>query len=211
MKQLQMYQYEKRLWSLNFKYVAGVDEVGRGPLAGPLVAAAVILDPNQSIEGLNDSKQLTATRRRQLKKEIEEKAIAFSYSFIDETTIDRINIYQASKLGMLESIKSLNVRPDYVLSDAMPLNESELPNDAIIKGDTLSASIAAASIIAKEIRDEYMIKMDKRYPGYDFLNNKGYPTKKHLEALEELGVCKIHRKTYKPVKKVLETQLSLWE
>lgn len=206
-----MYQYEKRLWNKNIKYVVGVDEVGRGPLAGPLVAAAVILDPNQIIEGLNDSKQLSSTKRKLLKTEIEEKAIAFSYCFVDEKTIDRINIYQASKLGMLEAIKSLKIKPDYILSDAMPLPESDLPYDAIIKGDTLSASIAAASIIAKEIRDEYMIKMDERYPGYDFKNNMGYPTPKHLEALKEKGICKIHRKSYKPVKAVLETQLSLWE
>ena len=206
-----MYQYEKRLWNKNFKYVVGVDEVGRGPLAGPLVAAAVILDPNQTIEGLNDSKQLSSAKRKQLQKEIEKKAIAFSYCFVDENTIDRINIYQASKLGMLEAIKNLNVKPDYILSDAMPLPESNLPFDAIIKGDTLSASIAAASIIAKEIRDEYMIKMDDRYPGYDFKHNMGYPTPKHLEALKQIGICKIHRKTYKPVKAVIETQLSLWE
>ncbi len=206
-----MYQYENRLWKHNFKYVVGVDEVGRGPLAGPLVAAAVVLDPKQIIEGLNDSKQLTSSKRKQLKKEIEEKAIAFSYCFVDENTIDRINIYQASKLGMLEAIKTLKVKPDYILSDAMPLKESNLPYDAIIKGDTLSASIAAASIIAKEVRDEYMIKMDTLYPGYDFSNNKGYPTPKHLAALKQIGVCKIHRKTYKPVKAIMESQLSLWE
>lgn len=211
MKQLKMYQYENRLWKMNFKHVVGVDEVGRGPLAGPLVAAAVVLDPKQPITGLNDSKQLTSKKRKQLKKEIEEKAIAFSYTFVDETTIDRINIYQASKLGMLEAINSLSVKPDYILSDAMPLKESNLPYDAIIKGDTLSASIAAASIIAKEVRDEYMEKMDERYPGYDFLHNKGYPTPKHLQALETIGVCKIHRTTFKPVKAILERQLSLWE
>ena len=208
---LKMYKFEKALWDNGFKYIAGTDEVGRGPLAGPLVACAVILDPNNPIEGLNDSKQLTSKKRKTLKIEIEEKALAIKYVFIDEKTIDEINIYQASKLGMLEAIKQLDINPDYILSDAMPLKESNIPFEAIIKGDTLSASIAAASIIAKEIRDEYMEKMSLKYPGYDFENNKGYPTKKHLEALKKIGICDIHRKTYKPVKEIIEKQLSLWE
>jgi len=206
-----MYKLEKDLWKRGFKYIAGTDEVGRGPLAGPLVACAVILDPNNPIIGLNDSKQLSAKKRQTLKLEIEEKALAIKYVFIDEKTIDKINIYQASKLAMLEAIKQLDVKPDYILSDAMPLKEASLPFDAIIKGDTLSASIAAASIIAKEIRDEYMVKMSKKFPGYDFENNKGYPTKKHIEALKNIGLCDIHRLTYKPVKDILEKQLSLWE
>ena len=206
-----MYKYENKLLKKGIKYIVGVDEVGRGPLAGPLVAAAVILDPFNPIVGLNDSKQLSAKKRKLLKKEIEEKALAFSYTFIDELTIEKINIYQASKLGMLKSIEKLKTKPEYILSDAMPLKESNIPFKAIIKGDTLSASIAAASIIAKEIRDEFMIKMDKIYPGYDFIHNKGYPTKKHLKALQEIGICKIHRKTYKPVKSILDKQISLWE
>ncbi|MCK5731902.1 MAG: ribonuclease HII [Tenericutes bacterium] len=206
-----MLKYEKALWKKGIKYIVGVDEVGRGPLAGPLVAAAVILDPNNIIEGLNDSKQLSSKKRKLLKKEIEKNAIAYSYVFIDVEVVDRINVYQASKLGMLEAIKKLKVKPDYILSDAMPLKESEIPFESIIKGDTLSASIAAASIIAKEIRDDYMIKMDSVYPGYDFVNNKGYPTRKHLDALKRIGVCEIHRKTYKPVKEILEKQLALWE
>jgi len=206
-----MYKYENKLLKKGIKYIVGVDEVGRGPLAGPLVAAAVILDPFNPIVGLNDSKQLSAKKRKLLKKEIEEKALAFSYTFIDELTIEKINIYQASKLGMLKSIEKLKTKPEYILSDAMPLKESNIPFKAIIKGDTLSASIAAASIIAKEIRDEFMIKMDKIYPGYDFIHNKGYPTKKHLKALKEIGICKIHRKTYKPVKSILDKQISLWE
>ncbi|MCK4551479.1 MAG: ribonuclease HII [Tenericutes bacterium] len=206
-----MLKYEKALWKKGIKYIVGVDEVGRGPLAGPLVAAAVILDPNNIIEGLNDSKQLSSKKRKLLKKEIEENAIDYSYVFIAEEVVDQINVYQASKLGMLKALKKLSVKPDFILSDAMPLKESEIPFESIIKGDTLSASIAAASIIAKEIRDDYMIKMDSVYPGYDFANNKGYPTKKHLTALKEIGICEIHRKTYKPVKEALEKQLALWE
>lgn len=206
-----MYQFENKLWDSGIQYVVGVDEVGRGPLAGPLVAAAVILDPNNPIIGLNDSKQLSHKKRVLLKKEIEEKALAYAICFIDELTIDQINIYQASKKGMLDAIDQLSLKPQYILSDAMPLKESEIPFLAIIKGDTLSASIAAASIIAKETRDDYMIEMAKQYVGYDFEHNKGYPTKKHLEALQTIGTCDIHRKTYKPVKNVLEKQYSLWE
>jgi len=206
-----MLSYEKALWNKGIKYIVGVDEVGRGPLAGPLVAAAVILDPNNPIEGLNDSKQLSSKKRQVMLKEIKEKAIAYAYCFVDEKTIDIINIYQASKKGMIDAINKLEIRPEYILSDAMPLKEIDIPYDAIIKGDTLSASIAAASIVAKETRDDFMVKMDKVYPGYGFKNNKGYPTKEHLEALDKLGICKIHRKSYKPVQRTLQKQISLWE
>ncbi len=205
-----MLEYEKKLWNEGIKYIVGVDEVGRGPLAGPLVAGAVILDPLNPIEGLKDSKQLSAKKRQELLIEIKSKAIAYAFCFIDEKTIDYINIYQASKKGMLDAIKKLKITPNYILSDAMPLPESDLPYEAIIKGDTLSASIAAASILAKVVRDEYMIEQSKKYPGYDFENNKGYPTKKHLEALKTIGICAIHRRTYKPVKDTLEKQISLW-
>lgn len=206
-----MLSYEKALWNKGIKYVVGVDEVGRGPLAGPVVAAAVILDPNNLIKGLNDSKQLSSKKRQVLLKEIKEKAIAYAYCFIDEQTIDKINIYQASKKAMIDAIKKLSVKPEYILSDAMPLKEIDIPFDAIIKGDTLSASIAAASIVAKETRDDFMIKMDEVYPGYGFKNHKGYPTKAHLEALDKLGISEIHRKSYKPVQNILQKQISLWE
>jgi ribonuclease HII len=206
-----MYSFEKNLWNRGFKYVVGVDEVGRGPLAGSLVAAAVILDPNNKIEGLKDSKQLSHKKRQILLKEIKEKALAYAYHFVDVSTIDTINIYQASKKGMIEAIKKLKIVPDFILSDAMPLKEIDIAYESIIKGDTLSASIAAASILAKETRDEYMIEMDKIYPGYGFKNHKGYPTKEHLKALNDIGICDIHRKTYKPVKNRIEKQLSLWE
>lgn len=206
-----MYSYEKNLWNRGFKYVVGVDEVGRGPLAGALVAAAVILDPNNPIIGLKDSKQLSHKKRVELLIEIKEKALAYAYHFVNVETIDKINVYQSSKLAMMESIKKLNIQAEFILSDAMPLKEMEIPYEAIIKGDTLSASIAAASILAKETRDDYMIEMDKQYPGYGFKKHKGYPTKAHLAALEQIGICDIHRKTYKPVQKIIQKQLSLWE
>jgi ribonuclease HII len=204
-----MYSYENDLLSKDIKLICGVDEVGRGPLAGPVVAAAVILNPDDEIEGLNDSKKLSQKKRMQLFEEIKKRALAYSYAFVSEKIIDEINIYQASKKAMIEAIKKLNMKPEYVLSDAMPLKEIDIPHIAIIKGDTLSATIAAASIVAKETRDSYMIEMDKLYPGYNFKKHKGYPTKEHLEALKKLGVCEIHRKTYKPIKKILSQQLSL--
>lgn len=206
-----MYEFETKLWQQGYKHIAGTDEVGRGPLAGPVVAAAVVLDPLNPIEGLADSKTLTHKQRQELLGEIMKKALAYAFCFVDEQTIDKINIYQASKKAMLESISKLGVEVDYILSDAMPLPESGLPFEAIIKGDSLSASIAAASILAKETRDAFMIEESIKYPGYDFENNKGYPTAKHLEALSRIGICPIHRKSYKPVKDILEKQLSLWE
>lgn len=206
-----MYRYEENLWNRNINYVVGVDEVGRGPLAGPVVAAAVILDPNNRIEGLKDSKQLSSKRRKELLVLIKENAIAYAYSFVNEKTIDIINIYQASKKAMLDAIGKLEIKPEYILSDAMPLAESNLPFESIIKGDTLSASIAAASILAKETRDDFMIEMDLKYPGYGFAKHKGYPTKQHLFVLEQKGICEIHRKTYKPVKRIIERQITFWE
>jgi len=204
-----MYSYENELLKKGFKYIVGVDEVGRGPLAGGVLAAAVILNPETTITGLNDSKQLTEKKRNLLAKEIKEKAFAYAYAYVNESLIDEINIYQASKLAMLKAISYLKRKPDFILSDAMPLKEQELPFLAIIKGDTLSASIAAASIIAKVKRDEIMEKMAFIYPEYGFDKHKGYPTPYHLEKLRNYGPCKVHRKTYKPVKDCLVTQLVL--
>jgi ribonuclease HII len=206
-----MYSYEHELLKKGFKYIVGVDEVGRGPLAGGVLAAAVILSPEITIAGLNDSKQLTEKKRNLLAKEIKEKAIAYAYAYVNESLIDEINIYQASKLAMLKAISYLKTKPDFILSDAMPLKEQELPFLAIIKGDTISASIAAASIIAKVKRDEIMRKMAYIYPEYGFDKHKGYPTPYHLEKLRSYGPCKVHRKTYKPVKDCLVTQLTLEE
>ena len=203
-----MYEFENALISRNIHLICGVDEAGRGPLAGPVVAGAVILNPKDMIEGLNDSKQLTDKLRHELAIEIKARALAYSVYFVSPKIIDEINIYQASKLAMIEAIKALSIQPEHILSDAMPLKELEIPFTAIIKGDCLSASIAAGSILAKVARDEYMIEMALKYPGYHFENNKGYPTKIHLEAIERLGITPIHRKSYHPVKAVLEKQLT---
>ncbi len=204
-----MYSFETNLQKEGHKYIAGCDEVGRGPLAGPVVAAAVILDPKNKIEGLNDSKKLSEKKRILLDHEIKEKAIAYKIIYIWPEEIDIINIYQASKKAMIEAIQSLDVSPTFVLSDAMPLGDIGIPFESIIKGDSKSASIAAASIIAKQERDRYMIEISKQYPEYGFEKHKGYPTKQHLEALSTYGVLDIHRRTYKPVYDIINKQEAL--
>lgn len=204
-----LYQYETTCLKDGYQYIAGCDEVGRGPLAGPVVAAAVILNPNHRIEGLNDSKKLSEKKREQLAEEIIEHALAYHISYISPEEIDKINIYEASRQAMLDALKHLQLQPDYVLSDAMPLPTLTVPYQSIIKGDANSATIAAASILAKVSRDHYMVEMAHTYPGYGFEKHKGYPTKQHLAALQELGVSPIHRKTYAPVRKILEEQLKL--
>lgn len=204
-----LYQYEEQLEDLGIKYIAGVDEVGRGPLAGPVVVAAVILPLNLRIKGINDSKKLSLKKRNELYKIILNEALAVNVSFIDERVIDEINIYEATKKGMLEVISGLKIKPEHVLIDAMPLRELAIAHTSIIHGDALSASIGAASIIAKVTRDEYMDKMDIKYPNYGFKHHKGYCTKEHLEALEKYGPCEIHRKSFAPVKKFYTKQLTL--
>lgn len=204
-----LYQYEEQLEDLGIKYIAGVDEVGRGPLAGPVVVAAVILHLNLRIKGINDSKKLSLKKRNELYKIILNEALAVNVSFIDERVIDEINIYEATKKGMLEAISGLKIKPEHVLIDAMPLRELAIAHTSIIHGDALSASIGAASIIAKVTRDEYMDKMDIKYPNYGFKHHKGYCTKEHLEALEKYGPCEIHRKSFAPVKKFYTKQLTL--
>ena len=200
-----LYSYENELLKKGYKYIAGTDEVGRGPLAGPLVCASVILNPDIIIEGLNDSKELTEKKREALNIEIKEKSLAYSIVYISIEEIDKINIYQASKKGMIEAIRKLKIAPDFVLSDAMPLGD--IPHESIIKGDSKSASIAAASIIAKVERDHHMVTLSKKYPQYGFENHKGYPTKLHLEALNKYGVLDIHRKSYRPVFEKLNEQI----
>lgn len=204
-----LYQYEEQLEDLGIKYIAGVDEVGRGPLAGPVVVAAVILPLNLRIKGINDSKKLSLKKRNELYKIILNEALAVNVSFIDERVIDEINIYEATKKGMLEAISGLKIKPEHVLIDAMPLRELAIAHTSIIHGDALSASIGAASIIAKVTRDEYMDKMDIKYPNYGFKHHKGYCTKEHLEALEKYGPCEIHRKSFAPLKKFYTKQLTL--
>lgn len=202
-----MYEYEQKYLKQGKKYIAGTDEVGRGPLAGPVVCAAVILNPNIEIKGLNDSKKLSERMRERLYDEIKEKAVSYSIVYISVEEIDRINIYQASKKGMIEAINSLKIKPDFVLSDAMPLGD--IPHESIIKGDSKSASIAAASILAKVERDRHMIWLSQKYPNYGFEKHKGYPTKKHIEALDMYGVLDIHRKTYKPIYERLNQQIKM--
>lgn len=201
------YQYETELYNDGKIYIAGVDEVGRGPLAGPVVAAAVIMPKDCYIEGVTDSKKLSAKKRALLKKEIESKALAIGISFIDEKTIDEVNIYQASKLAMLDALSKLEVKPEVVLVDAMPL-ELEMPSISIIKGDELSFMIGCASIIAKETRDDFMIELDKKYPEYGFAKHKGYPTKAHIEAVYKYGILDIHRKTYKPISEMIKKEMN---
>lgn len=206
---MNLYSFETDLQKEGHILIAGCDEVGRGPLAGPVVAAAVILDKDNLIEGLNDSKKLSEKKRIILDKEIKEKAIAYKIVYIWPDEIDKINIYQASKKAMIEALLSLNPKPTYILSDAMPLGDIGIPYESIIKGDSKSATIAAASIIAKQERDRYMVQMSEKYPEYGFEKHKGYPTKQHLEALRQHGVLDIHRKTYKPVYDILNRQESL--
>ncbi len=207
-QKLNLYEYEEALYDQGNQLICGVDEAGRGPLAGPVVVAACILPPFLRIEGINDSKQLTAKKREELFKIIVKNAVAYQIVFVSEADVDLLNIYQATKKGMLEVIRGLEVTPDHVLIDAMPLGELKIPHTSIIHGDARCASVAAASILAKVTRDEFMEKMDVKYPNYGFKKNKGYGTKAHMEALEKYGPCPIHRKTYAPVSKYFSRQMS---
>lgn len=184
--------------------VAGVDEVGRGPLAGPVVAAAVILDPQNPIDGLMDSKKLTEARREALSKVIKQCALAWSLGRAEVEEIDRINILQASLLAMQRAVAGLAVRPDKALVDGNKLPKLDCPAEAIVKGDSKIPAISAASIIAKVARDTEMLELDAKYPGYGLAKHKGYPTKLHIQALSELGVSPIHRLSYRPVRQFLK-------
>lgn len=209
MTDLMMYQNEQNLTSMGFKYIAGVDEAGRGPLAGPVVAAAVILKKDAVFKYVDDSKKLSKKNRDLALIEIKENALAIGIGISSVEEIDLINIYRASKEAMLSAIKQLKIKPDFLLIDAMPL-EIDIPLKSIIKGDQLSVSIAAASIIAKTTRDKYMEEMDKIFPMYGFKNHMGYGTKEHLEAIKEYGITPIHRKTYEPVKSMLKSKNVLY-
>ena len=195
-----LYAYEMYWAQQGFRRIAGTDEAGRGPLAGPVVAAAVILPAGLEMPLLNDSKQLTERRRRLLFNEIRDQAIACTWSQIAPAEIDLINIYQASRLAMMQALRGLGDSYDLVLSDAMPLPDLAVPCVPIIHGDALSASIAAASIIAKVIRDDLMEELDAVYPEYGFKQHKGYGTAAHLKVLQTLGPCAIHRRSFSPVK-----------
>lgn len=183
--------------------VAGVDEVGRGPLAGAVVAAAVILDPAHPIEGLTDSKKLTEKRRELLYVEIQEKALAWAVGRAEVEEIDEINILQASLLAMTRAVEALQPAPQHALVDGNKLPRLPCTAEAIIKGDLTEPCISAASIIAKVTRDREMVELDMKYPGYGLAKHKGYPSKAHLQALEELGVTEIHRRSYGPIRRLL--------
>lgn len=185
------------------KIVAGVDEVGRGPLAGPVVTAAVILDEHNPIAGLTDSKKLTEQQRETLAAEIKQKAVAWSLGRAEVSEIDELNILQATLLAMQRAIAALSPLPEYVLVDGNRCPVFHCPAEAIIKGDLYVPMISAASIIAKVARDQEMQELDKQFPGYGLLRHKGYPTKAHIAALEKLGVTSIHRRSYGPVKRLL--------
>ncbi len=189
-----MLDYEKKYQG---KLIAGIDEAGRGPLAGPVVCACVImpLDEDKIIEGINDSKKLSAKKRDVLYDKIIEKAISYKIVEVDHKTIDEINILQSTRKGMKEAVEGLNITPDIVLIDAVNIDTC-LPQESIIKGDTLSYNIAAASILAKVYRDRLMEKLDKKYPEYGFKKHKGYGTKSHIEALKKYGKSEIHRDSF---------------
>ncbi len=197
-----MLEYENELYNKGINLIAGVDEVGRGPLIGPVVASAVILPPHFFNKDIKDSKKLTEKKREKLYDVIVENAISIGIGIVYEDKIDEVNIYEATKIAMKMAIDNLKVKPEHILIDAMKLDIG-INSTSIIKGDALSESIASASIIAKVTRDRLMIEMDKEYPMYDLKNNKGYGTKKHIEALKQYGPCKYHRKTFKPVSDVL--------
>ena len=191
-----MWEIEQELFEQGIEVVCGVDEAGRGPLAGPVCAAAVILPANLDIPGLNDSKKLSDKRRRELFPVIKEKAIAYSIAFVDHTQIDEINILQATYLAMEQAINGLQIKPDIALIDGNRAKDFGVPVKTVVHGDSLSANIAAASVLAKVTRDDYMLKMAETYPGYGFEIHKGYGTKAHYEALTKLGPCPIHRMTF---------------
>ncbi|MEO0888640.1 MAG: ribonuclease HII [Pseudomonadota bacterium] len=186
-----------------YQLVAGVDEVGRGPLVGDVVTAAVILDPNNPIEGLNDSKKLSEKKRLALLPEIKEKALAWAVGRCSPEEIDELNILQATMVAMQRAIAGLKVQPDLALIDGNRCPELPMDSQAVVKGDLRVAEISAASIIAKVVRDQEMEELDKQYPQFGFANHKGYPTKAHFEAIEQHGVISEHRKSFKPVKKAL--------
>lgn len=198
--------YEKKCYNLGFNYVCGIDEVGRGPLAGPVVAAGVILKKDSYYPGLTDSKKLSKLKREKLAEDIKKTAEAYFIAVLNSDEIEKYNIYNATKITMLKVIKNISKKPDFILIDAMPLDTENIKNISIIKGDEKSVSIAAASVIAKVYRDNLMLEYAKKYPYYDFENNMGYGTKKHLEAIYKYGICDIHRRDFEPIKSLLKKE-----
>ena len=208
MDSIDLYKYEKELWDKDINYIAGVEEVGRGPLIGPVVTACVILPKDFYLEGLTDSKKLTEKKRDFYYDYIMENALAVSVGMMDEKVIDEVNIYEATKLAMYQAIETCPIEPEHVLIDAMKLENLKMPSTSIIKGDAKSVSIAAASVIAKVTRDRMMIELDKKYPEYGFKSHKGYPTKKHVEAILKYGLIDGYRKTFKPVSEIVKKNIA---
>ena len=197
-----MFAFEELAYQNGYRLLAGIDEAGRGPLAGPVVAAACVIPRGVVINGVNDSKLLTPKKRENLfNRLISDPAIVYAVAIVESNVIDRQNIYHATLSAMLQAVNSLSLQPDYLLVDGMPLLHPHIPHQKIIRGDQLSQSIAAASIIAKETRDAIMREHHSRWPQYGFAQHKGYGTEKHLKALELHGPCPIHRMTFAPLKK----------
>lgn len=199
-----LYQYENELYDKGLKYIGGVDEVGRGPLIGPVVTACVVLPKDFILDGLTDSKKLSEKKRESYYKYIIEHAISYATALCTPEEIDELNIYESSRVAMIRAIDRVrqDIPLEHVLIDAMPVN-IDIPTTSIIKGDAKSISIAAASVVAKVTRDRMMYELDKKYPEYGFAKHKGYPTKKHIEAINKYGLIEGYRKTYGPVKDVL--------
>lgn len=206
-----MLNYEDQFFNEKIVNIAGCDEAGRGPLCGPVVAAAVVFPATYKNELINDSKKLSEKKRKELFEEIKKHAISYGIGIVSPKEIDEINIYEASKKAMLLALSELNIKLDLILTDYMPLTFNNLKAIPIVKGDSKARCIAAASILAKVTRDEIMDKYDKLYPEYNFKKNKGYPTKEHLEKLEKYGVIKgFYRESYKPVEKILYPEIKLF-
>ena len=201
-----MKEYENILYNKGIKLIAGIDEVGRGPLVGPVVTAAVILPANYYDERINDSKKISEKKREELYDVIMQNAISVGIGMSSNEVIDEINILEATKRAMIEAVNNLSIKPEHLLIDAVKL-DIDIPSTSIIKGDAKSQSIAAASIIAKVTRDRMMVELDKLHPEYDFKHNKGYGTKKHIEALFKYGALKEHRCTFEPVKSIINSHL----
>ncbi len=206
---MNLYEYESKLYQKGINYIGGVDEVGRGPLIGPVVASCVVLPKDFVLEGLNDSKKLSEKKRDKFYDYIINHCLAYGIGVVSPEEIDEINIYEASRKAMLIAISKVReqINLEYILIDAMPIN-IDIPTTSIIKGDAKCISIAAASVIAKVTRDKMMYELDKKYPMYGFASHKGYPTKKHIEAIHKYGLIEGYRKTYGPVKEVIDENIS---
>ncbi|MEC5422711.1 ribonuclease HII [Virgibacillus sp. C22-A2] len=199
-----MSSYERHAYASGYKCIAGIDEAGRGPLAGPVVAAAVILPADFKLLGLNDSKQLNEKTRNAFFSIIKEQAVSYGISLVNSQKIDQVNIYEATKIAMYDAVKQLDPQPDYILVDAVPLGNLPCNSEAITKGDAKSITIAAASILAKVTRDNYMKKIHNEYPVYDFKSNMGYGTANHINKLDEHGASPYHRRSFSPVRNIVQ-------